>query len=242
MPVTILTNLQETWELPAPRVIFFDAMGTLFGLRASVGEIYAAIAARYGIVADPGQLNLVFGEIFAQAPPLALGPQEAESLTNAEEQWWRTLVTQVFHQAQIAIGEEFADFFQDLYGYFARPDPWWVYEDVIPTLQHWQQQGVILGVLSNFDSRLLEILDALELSSYFTRVIVSSKHPWAKPQGQIFQAALACWDLEPQRVWHIGDSLKEDYRGAQAAGWQAFLIQRKEPHKKSSSPKEEPKL
>jgi putative hydrolase of the HAD superfamily len=224
--MTILTNLQETWELPAPPVIFFDAMGTLFGLRASVGEIYAAIAARHGIVADPEQLNLVFGEVFAQAPPLALGSQEAVSLTTAEEQWWRTLVTQVFAQAEIALGEEFADFFQDLYGYFAKPDPWRVYEDVIPTLQHWQQQGVMLGVLSNFDSRLLGVLDSLELGSYFTRVIVSSKYPWAKPQGQLFQAALACWDVEPQRVWHIGDSLQEDYQGAQTAGWQAFLIQR----------------
>jgi putative hydrolase of the HAD superfamily len=224
--MTILTNLQETWELPAPPVIFFDAMGTLFGLRASVGEIYGAIAARYGIVADPGRLNLVFGEVFAQAPPLALGSQEAVSLTTEEEQWWRTLVTQVFHLAEIKIDEEFEDFFQDLYGYFARPDPWWVYEDVIPTLQYWQRQGVILGVLSNFDSRLLGILDSLELSSYFTRVIVSSKYCWAKPQLQIFQAALACWDLDPQTVWHIGDSLKEDYQGAQRAGWQAFLIQR----------------
>lgn len=230
--MTILTNLQETWELPPPPLIFFDGMGTLIGLRASVGEIYGAIAARYGIVADPTRLTLVFREVFSQAPPLALGPAEALTLQMAENNWWQTLVAQVFAQAQIPLTPEFPAFFQELYGYFARPELWFVYADVIPTLEYWRQRGVILGVLSNFDSRLLEILDSLHLSPYFHRIIVSSQYSFAKPQREIFQEALLPFSFSPQAVWHIGDSVREDYQGAQQAGWQAFLIARP-PHKKA---------
>ena len=32
-----------------PKIIFFDAVGTLFGIKGSVGEVYKAIAKKYGL-------------------------------------------------------------------------------------------------------------------------------------------------------------------------------------------------
>ncbi len=81
-------------------------------------------------------------------------------------------------------------------------------------------------MISNFDSRLLKILDQLSLNAYFDKIFVSSQCQTAKPDRQIFQQALDSHKIPPDQAWHIGDSHREDYLGAQAVGIQAFLIER----------------
>lgn len=43
-----------------PRVIFLDAVGTLFGVRHSVGEAYRIIAEQFGVNAEAEILDKVF--------------------------------------------------------------------------------------------------------------------------------------------------------------------------------------
>ena len=96
----------------------------------------------------------------------------------------------------------------------------------MPILNYWQQKGVKLGVISNFDSRLDQILTHLELTNFFSEIICSSRQKIAKPDPRIFQFALNQYHCLPRQAWHIGDSLREDYNGATTAGFKAFLIQR----------------
>jgi len=43
-----------------PKVIFLDAVGTLFNVRSSVGEAYNKIASRFGVQVSPEVLNRAF--------------------------------------------------------------------------------------------------------------------------------------------------------------------------------------
>ncbi len=36
-----------------PKVIFLDAVGTIFGVKGSVGEVYSQIAAEFGVTVAP---------------------------------------------------------------------------------------------------------------------------------------------------------------------------------------------
>jgi putative hydrolase of the HAD superfamily len=85
-------------------------------------------------------------------------------------------------------------------------------------------------VLSNFDSRLYLVLQALDLAQFFTSVTISWEVGAAKPDPQIFAAGLDKHDCPAEAAWHIGDSLKEDYQGAKTAGLRAILIERGEGH------------
>ena len=91
---------------------------------------------------------------------------------------------------------------------------------------YWQNQNVELGIISNFDSRLYHLLVALELENYFQSVTLSSASQTAKPETPIFQQALAKHRSQPHQAWHIGDSFREDYQGAERAGLKACLIER----------------
>jgi putative hydrolase of the HAD superfamily len=93
-------------------------------------------------------------------------------------------------------------------------------------LQGWRQQGIQLGIVSNFDSRIYLILENLQLKDFFSSITISSQAGSAKPHSQIFIAALKKHNCFAQEAWHIGDSLKEDYQGAKAAGLKPFLIKR----------------
>ncbi len=200
-----------------PRVIFLDAVGTLFGVKGSVGQVYGDLAAQFGVMVDPQALNLAFMASFQTAP--------APVGTLAPRDWWRAVVKQTFGEA-VSQFADFEAFFISLYDHFATAKPWFVYPDVRPFLDHWHQAPVPLGVISNFDSRLYPILTALDLADYFTSVTISTQVGAAKPQAQIFEAALQTGAWDPSYAWHVGDSYREDYLGACGAGLQGIWLER----------------
>jgi putative hydrolase of the HAD superfamily len=210
-----------------PKVIFLDAVGTLFGVKGSVGEIYGTIAASFGVNVEPSQLNKAFFKSFKASPPLAFPNVESNQIPQLEYQWWKIIAYSTFTQVG-AVGQffNFDDFFNELYHYFAQADPWFVYPDVKNALTRWQYQGIELGIISNFDSRIDSVLKQLELESFFKSFTISSKTGFAKPHPSIFTTALEKHDCRASQAWHIGDSLTEDYYGAKAIGIRPFLINR----------------
>jgi putative hydrolase of the HAD superfamily len=121
---------------------------------------------------------------------------------------------------------DFEGFFTKVYAHFATPKPWEIYHDVLPALKQWHQQGIELGVISNFDTRLYALLELLDLKQYFKSITISSTVGAAKPDSKIFITALQKHNCMPQEAWYIGDNVREDYEGAKSVGLQPFLIER----------------
>jgi putative hydrolase of the HAD superfamily len=210
-----------------PKVIFIDAVGTLFGVRGSVGEVYSAIAHQFGVVVPAETLNEAFFQAFAASSAPIFPGNDPEEIPQCEFEWWRVVALRTFQQAGVLNQfADFTDFFDYLYHHFATAQPWFIYPDVVPALESWRRIGIQLGVLSNFDSRLHFVLKALKLEEYFTSVTISTQTGVAKPDPKIFTTALEKHFCEPKDAWHIGDSFKEDYQGAKAAGLRAILVER----------------
>jgi putative hydrolase of the HAD superfamily len=213
-----------------PKVIFLDAVGTLFGIAGSVGQIYRNIALQHGVEADAEELNQAFFRTFKAAPPMAFPGVDANQIPNLEFLWWRRLGQQTFSSAGVL--DQFVDFdsfFADLYAHFATADPWFVYPEVLSTLQQWRRWGVELGIISNFDSRLYRVLDNLGLSDYFQSITISSEVGAAKPNPLIFATALQKHGCEPSQAWHVGDSKTDDRQGARGVGLRGIWVQRQNP-------------
>lgn len=82
------------------------------------------------------------------------------------------------------------------------------------------------AVVSNFDSRLIDLLPGLGLSDYFDYLGISSRDGAAKPDPLIFHLALERLGIVAEQAVHIGDSLREDVEGALAAGVFPLLLDR----------------
>lgn len=213
-----------------PQVIFLDAVGTLFGVRGSVGDVYSQIAHQFGITVSADALNQAFYESFKTAKAPAFPDSDPADISAQEFSWWLTIATQTFKRVGVIHQfSNFAEFFSELYNHFATADPWFVYPDVLPALHRWHHLGIELGVISNFDSRLYAVLDALELAKFFASITISTEVGVAKPDSKIFNTALQHHHCPAQAAWHIGDSLNEDYHGANAAGLRGILLSRSTP-------------
>ncbi len=208
----------------APRGLLLDAMGTLIGLRRSVGEVYSALAAGHGLRVDAAALDRVFPAVHRQAPPLAFPGLAGAELLAAERTWWAERIAEAFAACGQA-GPLPPELAGQLFERFARPDLWRVYSDVAGPLERWRRHGLKLAVVSNFDQRLPGLLEGLGIASAFDVVVVSSAAGAAKPDPRPFQLALEALELTPAEVWHVGDS-PEDEAGARAAGVRPLLIRR----------------
>jgi len=210
------------------KVIFLDAAGTLFDVRGSVGEVYGKLAKSFGVTVKSEELNAAFFQSFASASPMAFPGRETAKIPQLEFEWWQTVSAKAFQIA--GIFQQFSDFpkfFVELYAHFATAEPWFVYPDVLPALNKWQQQGIELAVVSNFDSRIYAVLKALNLAEYFTSVTISTEVGAAKPDSKIFTTALQKHHCIAANVVHIGDSFKADYCGAINAGLKSIWLNRK---------------
>ncbi len=211
-----------------PKVILFDAVGTLFGVKGSVGEVYAAIALNYGVAVTAREIDRAFRQSFSAAEPLAFEDSELEIITKKEFNWWKKVAITTFKEAKVLDDfTDFDNFFQELYVYFATEKPWFIYSEVINVLDKWQQKQIPLGIISNFDTRIYQLLKLLNLAEYFSSITISSEVGVAKPEPKIFMTALAKHSCQPEQAWYIGDSFIEDYQGAKQIGMQAFWLTRK---------------
>lgn len=210
-----------------PRVIFFDAMGTLFDLKNSVGKIYQQYAAKYNVQVDAEKISEAFIQSFKSAPPLAFLATEFFPIKQQEFNWWKQVVSTTFEQ--LGVRKSFVDFdvfFTEIYGYFGTKEPWYLFPDTVDSLISCRDRGIELGIISNFDSRLIEVLNHLDLDQFFTSITISSMAGFAKPDANIFHLALSKHRVVPAQAWHIGDSPVEDYAGAKNVGLGSFWLNR----------------
>ena len=85
--------------------------------------------------------------------------------------------------------------------------------------------GTNVGVASNFDARLVDVIAAVLPEISADHVFASSLVGYRKPAIGFFRACERRLNLPPTAITLIGDDPANDVRGAEAAGWQADLWQ-----------------
>ena len=198
-------------------------MGTLIGLKDSVGTTYAALAQRHGLTVEPAAIDQVFPSIYGQAPPLAFPGLEGPALTGAEITWWGERINDTLLQAGAGPAPE--GLRMELFERFACTDLWRVFAEVPCQLEAWKARGLKLAVVSNFDQRLHDLLEGLGLNRWLDAVVISSQAGAAKPNPKPLLLALQALELGAHQVWHVGDSAADE-QAAQAAGIHCMLVKR----------------
>jgi putative hydrolase of the HAD superfamily len=195
------------------RAILFDAVGTLFRARTSVGEIYRDVASGHGVEADANRLEERF-----QALAQTHG-------TPADRAGWRDRVRAVFPAP-----EEFADFdafFEEVFTVFESGHGWRLYPETRDVLTRLRQVGFSLGVVTNFDDRVVGVLDHLGIGHLFLTVQTPQSSGYRKPDPRIFRQTSRILDVAPAETLMVGDHAVEDLEGSRAAGMHALLVDRR---------------
>jgi putative hydrolase of the HAD superfamily len=200
-----------------PTWILFDAVGTLIYPNPPVAEVYQDAGRRFGsrLTADEisGRFRAALVESFSVCEPTT-EPQERVR--------WQQIVNLVFDDVPHAGG----DLFQVLWRHFAQPEHWRLFDDVPATLHELASRGYHLGIVSNFDGRLRQIIEGHSPLAACQVILLSSELGYIKPDRRFFEAAGKQLAVNPAEILLVGDDEAADLGGALAAGWQAMLISR----------------
>ena len=206
------------------RALTFDAAGTLIEIAEPVGETYARIGGRHGIAVVPAEVEGRFRAAMAAAPPLAFAGISSVGRSTREREWWRAVVRgSLGNPANVPA---FDRCFDELFLHYAGAGAWRVFPDVLAALAALRSRGLVVAVVSNFDSRLGPLLADLGIARLVDHVFVSSSVGYAKPDPTIFRVACTAFGVPARATMHVGDSVTLDVDGARAAGIAAVLVDR----------------
>lgn len=91
-------------------------------------------------------------------------------------------------------------------------------------LEQLQGAGYRLGVISNADGRVEQLLDDVGLASYFDFILDSHLVGIEKPDPRIFRLGCERAGSKPEETIYVGDIYEIDVVGARGVGMRAFLI------------------
>jgi putative hydrolase of the HAD superfamily len=206
------------------RAVTFDVTHTLIHC-PRLGEIYAEVLGRHGVEVAPEEAGRLVRQVWQELACVAdPGRDRFTSHPEGPAGWWKRFLERLCEHLEAPPPSRFAA--AELFARFARPDAWEVYPEVPDTLTALREMGLRLGVVSNWDTRLPELLDRLGLARFFDALVYSSAVGAEKPDRRIFEAALRSLGARAEEALHVGDGRLEDVEGAQAVGMQAFHLTR----------------
>jgi putative hydrolase of the HAD superfamily len=206
------------------QALTFDVTGTLIH-SPRLGEIYAEILQRHGIPIEPDEARRLVGVVWRELACLADPSRDRfTSHPEGDRGWWRRFVERLCELHGANPPSRFAA--AELFHRFGTAAGWEIYPEVPKVLAELREQGLRLGVISNWDSRLPGLLDKLGLARYFDAVTYSAAAGVEKPDRRIFLQALRSLGVDPGAALHIGDGRLEDVEGAIAAGLRALHLDR----------------
>ena len=203
------------------QVVFFDVGGTLLHVKTSVGTVYAERAALQGISVSAAELDRNFRVAWDHSAERSFARNYVCSDPILREEW-RHIVRETFGgkvtEAQLE------PLFDDLYRCFSSADAWDLVPGARETFAHLKRRGLKLGVLSNWDSRLVKMLERLAIKDVFDVLVISHGVGFEKPHPEIFLEALRRAGTAQARALHVGDSYEADILPAKTLGMRTLWL------------------
>ncbi|NXD13539.1 HDHD3 protein, partial [Nothocercus nigrocapillus] len=203
-------------------LLTWDVKDTLLRLRQPVGERYSAEARALGVQVRPEALGKAFREAYGAQQRRFPAYGLAQGL--GSQRWWLDVVKQTFRLSGVREERVLARLAERLYQDFCSARTWEVLPGAEETLSGCRERGFRMGVISNFDRRLEQILSQCNLRHHFEFVVTSEDAGFAKPDKRIFEQALRLAGVRPEQAAHVGDDYVRDYSAARAAGMHSFLL------------------
>ena len=201
--------------------VLFDAVDTLLAPAPSFQGRFAAVAAEHGV---PLEEAAVDAAVAAAAREAAWPEDWTDPAT--QRAFWLGFYREVLG----SLGHTEERLAEALFQAFSDPAGYRLFDDVRPALDELAGRGLTLGLVSNFEPWLDEVLALQGIADRFAAVAISGTLGVAKPDPRIFKAALDEAGADPAATLHVGDQPVNDVAGALAAGITPVLIDRFDRH------------
>lgn len=211
--------------MPCVRAVLFDATGTLIELTEPVSETYTRFARAQGVALQSCRVEAAWRSVIESSGPRVFPGADAREIESLERDWWQHVVEETFRSADPDVWfPDFERLFAALFGHFATRHAWRLRIGALPMLRTLREREVRLGIVSNFDYRLNQLLQSLEIALFFDSVTLPGPLRVEKPDALLFRRALADLGVEPIEAVYVGNDPAIDLAGARAAGLRALDV------------------
>ncbi|XP_074589267.1 putative hydrolase C7D4.05 [Curcuma longa] len=194
------------------KALLVDAVGTLLVPSQPMAQIYREIGEKYGVKYSEDEILDRYRWAYQQ-------PWGRSRLryVNDGRPFWQFIVS-------ASTGCSDMEYFEELYKYYTTEKAWHLCDpDAEHVFKALRKAGVKVAVVSNFDTRLRPLLQALKCDHWFDAVAVSAEVAAEKPNPIIFLKACEFLGVKPEDAVHVGDDRRNDIWGARDAGCDAWL-------------------
>jgi putative hydrolase of the HAD superfamily len=215
------------------RAVFFDAGETLVHPVPSFPELFARTVTREG---HPRTAEQIADGLSMVSDEFARAAVEEELWTTHPDRS-RTFWIRVYERFLDALDIPDANGLTDtLYATFTALENYDAFDDVRPALDRLRGSGRGLGVISNFEPWLEDLLVRLELDSVLTVRVISGVEGVEKPDLSIFRLALDRAGLAASESAYVGDIPAFDIAPSAELGMFPVLIDRRGRHEGFDGP------
>jgi putative hydrolase of the HAD superfamily len=215
-------------------VVFFDAGETILHPHPSFPELFSSVCREHGYdVPAEDVAPVLYGMVRNFAGVAQEARVESPSLSSEDSyRFWTYLYSRCLEELSVP-DNTLPD---ELYKVFSDVSTYRLYDDALPVLRELSSQGYRLGLISNFEGWLEELLVELEVGHIFDVSIISGLEGIEKPDPGIYELALERAGTAPKAALHVGDSFSMDVEPATAVGMNAVLLDRSRRHPSVDSP------
>ena len=207
--------------------MFFDVGETLVHPSPSFSELFAAVLLREGHVRDPEEVRRASEAVYDRFSQAA---RELELWTTSEDRS-RVFWFGVYERMLDALELPSADGLRaTLYGEFTDLGNYALFPDVVPALDALDRTGATVGIVSNFEAWLEELLRRLGVRERFAVTVISGIEGIEKPDPAMYRLALDRAGVDATATAFVGDNPEFDVEPAAALGITPILIDRAERH------------
>ena len=209
------------------RAVFFDVGETLVHPAPSFPELFTQVLEREGhrvlpqdVLAASRAVTARFSEASRDGDLWTTSPERSRA-------FWRS----VYASMLADLGLPSANGLRDaLYRAFTDRANYALFDDVLPVVQALASEGYALGLVSNFEAWLDELLAELGVREMFGVRIISGIEGLEKPDPRIYRLALERAGVDAAHAVYVGDNPEFDIDPPAALGMFPVLIDRRGRH------------
>ena len=208
----------------AVEIVFFDAGETLIHPHPSFPELFAQICGERGVEVSAERVAEVQGRLAPHLVDLAeeTGVENPSLSPEDSRRFWTFLYRRLLEELEI----EDEGMVDALYARFSDLSTYRLFDDALPTLTELADRGYRIGLISNFEEWLDEMLVELKVGHLLEPKVISGLEGIEKPDPGIYELALARAGTSPARSVHVGDSPGLDIEPSSRVGMIPILIDR----------------
>jgi putative hydrolase of the HAD superfamily len=207
------------------RAVLFDAGETLVHPAPSFPELFAQVLARRGHERGPDAVVEASRSVFARFSEAARDKDLWTTSQERSERFWKGVYGTMLEELGLGADDDLRDL---LYATFTDPANYALFDDVLAALDALEGHGLALGIVSNFEAWLEDLLHTLGVRERFPVRVISGTAGVEKPDARIFEMALERIGLDAEEVAYVGDNPELDVEPARLLGMTPVLIDRRD--------------